>query len=95
MGYGIFENHCVQEVAVFNYATTLKNLDVILCGLSATWIIIEKVEYDKGGLHNSLIRTMRLMPFTVAETHVYLSKQNNNPKPYQLLQLYMAIGVKL
>lgn len=74
-----------------NYATTRKDLVVVVCGSAATWII-EKVLGDKGGLHNRVTSTMRLMPFTVAETGSYLAKRNINLEHYQLLQLYMAIG---
>lgn len=74
-----------------NYATTRKDLVVIVCGSAASWII-EKVLGDKGGLHNRVTSTIRLMPFTVAETNAYLSNRNINLEPYQLLQLYMAIG---
>lgn len=74
-----------------NYAAARKDLVVIVCGSAATWII-EKVLGDKGGLHNRVTRAMRLMPFTVAESDAYLRTRNINLEPYQLLQLYMAIG---
>lgn len=74
-----------------NYATTQKDLIVVVCGSAATWIL-EKILGDKGGLHNRVTRTIRLMPFTVAETDAYLRKGNISLEPYQLLQLYMAIG---
>jgi AAA+ ATPase superfamily predicted ATPase len=74
-----------------NYATARKDIIVVVCGSAASWIL-DKVLGDKGGLHNRVTRTIRLMPFTVAETDAYLRQRSIRLEPYNLLQLYMTIG---
>jgi hypothetical protein len=64
---------------------------VIICGSAASWMI-DHIINDKGGLHNRVSRSIRLLPFTLAEARQYLVSRGVNLDRYQLLQLYMAIG---
>jgi hypothetical protein len=66
-------------------------LKVVICGSAASWMI-DHVINDKGGLHNRVSRTIRLLPFTLGETEQYLLSRNSRLDRYQILQLYMAIG---
>lgn len=70
-----------------------KRTDIILviCGSAASWMI-KKVIYNKGGLHNRVTRSIRLLPFSLKEAKEYLKSRNVNLQDYDLLQLYMAIG---
>jgi uncharacterized protein len=54
--------------------------------------MIEHILNNKGGLHNRVSRSMRLMPFTLHETAAYLKSRGIKLDDYQTLQLYMAIG---
>lgn len=68
-----------------------QNVVVVICGSAASWMI-QKILRDKGGLHNRVTRRIRLHPFTLAETELFLKHRNIRLKRYQLLQLYMAMG---
>ena len=73
------------------WACKQKNLIVVICGSSASWMI-QKVINNKGGLHNRVTKKIRLLPFSVAETAAYLRSRKIVLDQYQILQLYMAIG---
>lgn len=64
---------------------------LVLCGSASSWMI-EKLEKDKGGLHNRLTRRIRLSPFTLNEAEAFLKSKNINLGRYQIVQLYMVMG---
>jgi uncharacterized protein len=74
-----------------SWGTKQNNLIVIICGSAAAWMI-QHVVNNKGGLHNRITRKIRLLPFTLQETEVYLKEQNVTLDRYQILQLYMVMG---
>lgn len=67
------------------------NIVVVICGSAASWMI-DKIIYNKGGLHNRITRQIRLLPFTLTETKSFLTMKNIKLDNYQIAQLYMAIG---
>lgn len=73
------------------WASRQSHLIVVICGSAASWMI-ENVVQAKGGLHNRITRSIRLLPFTLAETKAYLESRSVSLDHYQLLQLYMAFG---
>lgn len=73
------------------WASTQKNLVVVICGSAAAWMI-QKVINNKGGLYNRVTRKIRLMPFTVGETELFLRERKVNLDRYQILQIYMLMG---
>ncbi|CAN5659785.1 hypothetical protein BH11BAC5_BH11BAC5_31530 [soil metagenome] len=73
------------------WASRQKNLVVILCGSAAAWMI-QKVINNRGGLHNRVTRKLRLLPFTLHETALYLNERKINLDQYQVLQIYMVMG---
>lgn len=76
----------------WNSSASKKNhLKVIICGSAASWMI-DQVINNKGGLHNRVTQTIRLLPFTLAETEQYLISRGIRLGHYLILQLYMAIG---
>ncbi|MEM6700538.1 MAG: ATP-binding protein, partial [Bacteroidota bacterium] len=68
-----------------------QNLVVVICGSAAAWMI-QKVVNNKGGLHNRITKRIYLAPFTLAETATFLESRNIYFDPYQIIQLYMAMG---
>ncbi len=64
---------------------------VVICGSAASWII-DKMVNSKGGLHNRITQRIRLLPFNLRETEIYLQRRNISLERYQLLQLYMVMG---
>ncbi|KYP16179.1 ATP-binding protein [Flavihumibacter sp. CACIAM 22H1] len=71
--------------------TKRANLKVVICGSAASWMI-EKILNDRGGLHNRVTQTIRLLPFTLSETDAYLNYKGIQLDQYQTLQVYMAMG---
>jgi hypothetical protein len=74
-----------------SWATKQSNLVVVICGSAASWMI-QNVVRNKGGLHNRLTRRIRLMPFNLKETELFLKSQGVQLKRYQLSQFYMMAG---
>src|ERR1700760_2310007 len=66
-------------------------IKVIICGSAASWMI-DKIINNRGGLHNRVTQTIRLLPFTLAETQQYLHSRNVILDQYSQLQIYMAMG---
>jgi AAA+ ATPase superfamily predicted ATPase len=66
-------------------------LKVVICGSAASWMI-ENIINNRGGLHNRVSRSIRLLPFTLQESEQYLTSRGIKLDRYQLLQLYMAMG---
>lgn len=74
-----------------NWGVKQKNLLVIICGSAASWMI-KNVVRNKGGLHNRITQSIRLLPFNLLETEAYLKSRSVNLDRYQILQIYMAMG---
>ncbi len=72
-------------------ASKKSHLKVIICGSAASWMI-DKIINDRGGLHNRVTQTIRLLPFTLGETQAYLKSKGVTLDQYSQLQLYMAMG---
>ncbi len=74
-----------------SYCTKRNDLVVVICGSSASFMV-NKVINDKKGLHNRITIPIRLLPFSLYETELYLKSRKVNLDRYSYLQLYMAIG---
>ena len=73
------------------WASRQPQLKVVICGSAASWMI-ENILHNKGGLHNRISRTIRLLPFNLKESEDYLISRGLKLDHYQILQLYMAMG---
>lgn len=74
-----------------SWASRQHNLVVVICGSAASWMI-QNIVRNKGGLHNRITRRIRLEPFNLYETTLYLKSNHVLLSKYDVLQLYMAIG---
>jgi hypothetical protein len=74
-----------------SWCTKRKDLIVVICGSAASWMI-NKIIFNKGGLHNRITRQIRLLPFTLTETQAFLQLKNIKLDQYQVAQLYMVMG---
>ena len=74
-----------------SWAVKQKQLLIIICGSAASWMI-KNIVNNKGGLHNRITQSIRLLPFTLAETESYLKSRHIQLDRYQVLQIYMSMG---
>lgn len=74
-----------------SYCTKRDDLVVVVCG-SAAAFMVNKVLYDPKGLHHRITLPIRLLPFDLYETELFLKSKKVNLDRYSYLQLYMAIG---
>lgn len=73
------------------YCTQRNDLIVVICGSSASYMV-KNIIHNKGGLHNRITCKIKLEPFNLYETELFLKHKNIHLEHYDLLQLYMAIG---
>jgi AAA+ ATPase superfamily predicted ATPase len=73
------------------YLSRNKNVILVICGSSASWII-RNIINNKGGLHGRLTGKMRLLPFTLSETEEYLKSRHIELGRKQIIDIYMAMG---
>lgn len=74
-----------------SYASKRKDLIVVVCG-SAAAFMVNNIVRNKGGLHNRITRKLRLLPFSLHETALYLKNCGIQYSNYDILKLYMTIG---
>jgi AAA+ ATPase superfamily predicted ATPase len=73
------------------YASSQKNIFLIICGSSTSWIM-NKIIKNRGGLHNRTTRQMCLSPFTLHETEVFLKSKKIVMSRFQIAESYMIFG---
>lgn len=73
------------------HISKMNNLLLIACGSASSWIK-KKLINARGGLHNRVTERIRLLPFNLYETEVFLKTKGITLPHYQLLELYMAMG---
>ncbi len=64
---------------------------LVACGSAASWII-KKIIKNRGGLHNRVTRKIRLLPFNLSETFLYLKHVGYQCNHQQVVKLFMAMG---
>lgn len=73
------------------YCTKRDDLIVVICGSAASYMV-QKIINNKGGLHNRISRKIRLLPFNLRETELFLTKNGINYTRYDIIQIYMVLG---
>ena len=71
--------------------TKMPNVILVACGSSASWLI-KKIINNKGGLHNRVTQSIKLLPFGLSEADDFLKSKNINLNQKHVLSLYMALG---
>lgn len=74
-----------------SFASARKDLVLIICGSSASWMI-KKVLKNKGGLHNRVTERIILEPFTLKETKQFLINKNIFASDTEIAKLFMSFG---
>lgn len=73
------------------YLSNLPNVILIVCGSAASWMI-DHIINNKGGLHGRITDQIRLLPFSLKETEVFLREKRIDLERKQILELYMCLG---
>lgn len=73
------------------HISKMDNILLIACGSASSWIRKNLIN-AKGGLYNRITQRIKLMPFNLYETNLFLQNNGVNLPQYQILELYMAMG---
>ena len=75
-----------------DWASTVRNLKIIVCGSAATWMMSHIIG-DKGGLYGRVSRAVYLAPFTLLETEDFLRNVKGMDISHrQTMEIYMTMG---
>jgi uncharacterized protein len=83
----------LQYLAHFwnDYLSKQKHFILVICGSASSWLAKE-VTSDVGGLHNRVTSVIRLEPFTLHETNLFLLSKNIKLSQQDVAKIYMAMG---
>lgn len=73
------------------WATTRKDIVLIVCGSATSWII-DNIVMNYGGLHDRITRQIQLRPFSLHECEEYCKKNRFDFTRRQILEAYMVMG---
>lgn len=84
---------CLPALEHFWNAWCSQRSDVLLivCGSAASWML-RNIVSARGGLHNRLTATIRLLPFTLAEVQTYAQDRRLGLTQRDLVELYLSLG---
>lgn len=74
-----------------SWASTQSGLKLFVCGSAASWMI-NKLIRNKGGLYNRVTQRIKIEPFSLQETEVFLKSKDIYVDRSQILNLYMVMG---
>ncbi len=74
-----------------HWASARNDIVLVTCGSAASWMINKLINH-KGGLHNRVTARIKLEPFTLKETEIFLKTKHPAIDRYQIIQLYMVMG---
>ena len=74
-----------------SWASANKEIVLIICGSSTSWII-NKLIRNRGGLHNRVTRQIALEPFTLHECEDFLNHNKIVFNRRQIIECYMILG---
>ena len=73
------------------HVSKMDNVLLIACGSASSWIRKNLIN-ARGGLYNRITQRIKLVPFNLYETSLFLQSNGVNLPQYQILELYMAMG---
>lgn len=73
------------------WACHRKNLIVIVCGSSSSWILTNIIN-NHGGLYGRVTFEIKLKPFTLRECEQFLTSKEICMSRYDVIQAYMMVG---
>jgi uncharacterized protein len=73
------------------HVSKMDNILLIACGSASSWIRKNLIN-ARGGLYNRITHRIKLMPFNLYETALFLKNMGVKLTQYQILELYMVMG---
>ncbi len=73
------------------HISKMDNILLIACGSASSWIRKNLIN-ARGGLYNRITQRIKLMPFNLYETELFLQSRGIKLLQYQILELYMVMG---
>ncbi len=73
------------------HVSKMDNILLIACGSATSWIRNNLIN-ARGGLYNRITQRIKLMPFNLHETAIFLESLHVKLPQYQILELYMVMG---
>ncbi len=73
------------------WGSTQNDLLLIVCGSAASWMV-KNIIKNRGGLHNRLTCKLRLNPFTIHETALFLQEKGIHWLEETIAECYMILG---
>ncbi len=74
-----------------HWASSRKDIKLVVCGSAASWMI-KKILKNTGGLHNRVTEKIKVEPFTIKETELFLQNKKIILNRHQIIELYMIFG---
>ncbi|MEZ4225356.1 MAG: ATP-binding protein [Polyangiaceae bacterium] len=84
---------CLQALEHFwnSWCSSREDILLVVCGSAASWML-RRIVNAKGGLHNRLTQSIRLLPFTLAENQDYFQSRRLAFTLRDQIELYMIFG---
>ncbi|MEO0044664.1 MAG: hypothetical protein RL329_4113 [Bacteroidota bacterium] len=73
------------------HVSKMDHILLIACGSASSWIRKNLIQ-ARGGLYNRVTQRIRLAPFNLYESNLFLQSMGVYLPQYQVLELYMAMG---
>ncbi len=73
------------------HISKMPNILLIACGSATSWIKKNLIN-ARGGLYNRVTQRMKLSPFSLYETELFLQQSGVRLPRYQILEIYMTMG---
>lgn len=73
------------------HLSRMDNVLLIACGSASSWIRKNLIN-ARGGLYNRVTQRIKLTPFSLHETDIFLQSMGLQLPKYQILEIYMAMG---
>ena len=73
------------------HVSVMDNVLLIACGSASSWIK-KKLINARGGLHNRVTQRIKLLPFNLQETALFLNALGLHLTQFQIIEIYMAMG---
>ena len=73
------------------WACHRKNVMVVVCGSSSSWILDNMIN-NHGGLYGRVTHEMKLLPFSLHECEKFFESRSVTMSRYDMVQAYMMVG---